>query len=347
MNRLTLLVTLLLVTGSLAQEPDYEAFFNRSSGWTGADGTYSLPYGEDATLWGFSDTFFGQVENGRRLKPFRFVNNSFVLQRAEKLAFLKAPVFSPPDRIGWFWLFDGLVTKNQNQILLGQFRTNGLGGAFGFEQCGLWWARFEVDEKNNRVGVSEYRKLPFYLDLGEGGKLITFGSAITQVGPWAYIYGIRQNGFERKAIVARAPSDSLGVAGTWRFHDGKVWQRDPKKAVALFDGASVEYSVHQTASGEFVYIGSAKGGMGGDIIARKAPAPYGPWSDTIAVATSPEHKGTVFCYNAKAHPELSQGDKLLISYNVNTTDLNEVVEKADIYRPRFVWWTPPSKEWLP
>ncbi|MGI8532073.1 MAG: hypothetical protein ACR2KN_03650 [Geodermatophilaceae bacterium] len=44
-----------------------------------------------------------------------------------------------------------------------------------------------------------------------------------------------------------------------------------------------------------------------------------------------------YTHNAKAHPNLSTPDRLLISYNVNTFDFGENFSNADIYRPRFIW----------
>lgn len=109
----------------------------------------------------------------------------------------------------------------------------------------------------------------------------------------------------------------------------------------------MEASVHRTTDGGYLYLGTDAGGMGPDIICRYAKAPEGPWSEPVAVAKAPEHQGDIFAYNAKAHPELSGDGRLLISYNVNTSDLAKVVAEADIYRPRFFWWTPPHEGWLP
>ena len=109
----------------------------------------------------------------------------------------------------------------------------------------------------------------------------------------------------------------------------------------------MEFSVHRTQSGAYVYISNAEGGMTDRIVARKAPSPAGPWSKPTPVKQLPKHHKNVFYYNGKAHPELSREGKILISYNVNTSDLKQVVEDADIYRPRFFWWTPPDESWLP
>ena len=65
--------------------PDWDAAFRRSSGWTGADGIYSfalsgadVPGGaRDAeTAFVFSDTFVGEVADGRRQPGTTMVNNT-------------------------------------------------------------------------------------------------------------------------------------------------------------------------------------------------------------------------------------------------------------------------------
>lgn len=347
--RWILVVVLSLVSSTsqgLAEENlagSLEQTFQRSQGWTGADGTYSISLGPGQTLWGFSDTFFGEVVDGRRAEPFRFVNNSLVHQRGEDFTFLKAPVFTPPDKNGWFWLFDG-VKEDDLEILLGQFEKFGE-GAFGFRQSGLWWARFVLTPGTFEPRVLEYAKLPFFE--AENGVLVTFGSALLQTPTWTYVYGIREQDGQRSALVARVPRGLLGQPGAWRFFNGDEWVTEISRARPLFSGASVEYSVHQGRSGEFVYLSNDEGGMSSRIVVRRAPTPSGPWGEPETIAMAPEHEGEVFAYNAKAHPEASPSDALLVSYNVNTTNLERVVEDANIYRPRFLLWKPSNSGLLP
>lgn len=318
----------------------YTGQFRRSEGWTGADGSYSVPLG-DRTLWVFSDTFFGQVEQGRRA-DFQMVNNSLVMQKGENLEFLEAPIFSPPDGIGWFWMMDALHQQGEFEVLLGQFAKQG-DGPFGFAQAGNWYARFVLD--CGRARVLEYQKLPHFGQRED--ELITWGSAILPGPIWTYIFGTHDVGKDRHYVVARVPRGRMRELGAWRFFDGEGWGRDKWKARNLFLGASNESSVYPTRDGGFLYVGTGPGLYGGDVVARYAPSIEGPWGEQITVYKTPEMKGSVYTYNAKSHSELSSEGRLLISYNVNTTDLEEVLEDADIYRPRFIWWTPPDPGWLP
>ncbi len=344
LQRLTLVFLLSMPAWSqTAPAPEYENLFQRTSGWTGADGTYSAPLHNGQTLWGFSDTFFGDIVEGRRVEPFRFVNNSFILEGQADTKVLKAPVFTPPSGGGWFWLFD-LVKEENFEILLGQFEGTGDGG-FGFQQSGLWWARFAIDPQSSQITVREYRKLPTFERKGK--ELITFGPAILETPSWLYLYGVHDKVGERLAVIARVPRGQLGQPGAWRFFDGKTWSADMWKCSSLFGGAAMESSVHRTRSGAYLYVGSDESGLSSRIVARLATTPEGPWGPTFPIYNAPEHEGEIFAYNAKAHPHLSRDGRILISYNVNTSNLERVVAEADIYRPRFIWWTPPRAEWMP
>lgn len=318
----------------------YEDLFHRDSGWTGADGTYSYALDDKTTLWSFSDTFFGPVIDGAH-RDFRFVNNSHVLQTGSELNFLKAPGFVPPDRSGWFWMWDGRLSKERFSVLLGQFEVDPEGGSLGFQQSGLWYA--EADLKSEGWRTVSYRKLPFFGK--RPGEAITFGTTITDHGPWTYIGGVHDRGLERRAVLARVPLGRLQEPGMWRFFDGKGWTDDMWRSAELFARASMEASIYATQDGGFCYIGSLD--TQGEVVARYAPSITGPWSEPVTIYDPPEAVAEVYAYNAKAHRHLTDDGRVLISYNVNTLDLDEVIENADIYRPRFIWWTPPEPGWLP
>ena len=74
------------------------------------------------------------------------------------------------------------------------------------------------------------------------------------------------------------------------------------------------------------------------IAIRVGTSPTGPFGPPITIYTCPEPdlRSGIFCYNAKAHPHLSNPGELLISYNVNTTNFADNLRFSDIYRPRFI-----------
>jgi hypothetical protein len=322
--------------------PEYENAFRRDRAWTGGDGTYSYPLANGQILWGFGDTFFGQVIGGVRQEPYQFLHNSMVLQGGSTFTFLPAPVFTPPDQTHWFWLWDAAEGQ---EILLGEFLGDGQDNGFGFRQVGLWSARFQLSSTDLGVQVSDLKQLPHFSRRDK--EQITFGPAILETPQWLYLYGVLDREGVRHSVLARTPRGGLARPEEWRFFDGQQWSEDLWSAQPLFAGGAMEASVHQTASDEYLYIGTDAGGMGDRIIARLSPHPEGPWGEPMDVYRAPEHRDDVFTYNAKAHPELSKDGRLLISYNVNTTDFKRLFSNADIYRPRFFWWTPPDLGWLP
>jgi hypothetical protein len=71
---------------------------------------------------------------------------------------------------------------------------------------------------------------------------------------------------------------------------------------------------------------------------RLADNPWGPWSESTVLYECPEmsRDKKVFCYGAKAHPCLSSGQELLVSYFVNSFDFWQVAREAKLYWPRFI-----------
>ena len=64
------LVPLLLGAGppvvkSAVPAPELDALFQRTDGWIGGDGAYSVAVSPKRTLWLFSDTWVGKVRDGR------------------------------------------------------------------------------------------------------------------------------------------------------------------------------------------------------------------------------------------------------------------------------------------
>src|SRR5690606_4536911 len=140
-----------LLAQGVTVEPahDWSALFDRDSGWTGADGIYSIPIsGDDSfgsaprtnTLWVFGDTFIGEVDsNGRRLPGSRLVNNTLAFLRGPdpdpaSMTFLwgreadgdPSAVFVPdtPDSEpgDWYWVKDGFVAGETGYLFAYRFR---------------------------------------------------------------------------------------------------------------------------------------------------------------------------------------------------------------------------------
>ena len=78
-------------------------------------------------------------------------------------------------------------------------------------------------------------------------------------------------------------------------------------------------------------------GLSDKVGMRIGDSPVGPFSEIQEIWRTPEADEGLFCYNAKAHPNLSKPGELLISYNTITLDFwNDIQQNAHIYRPRFI-----------
>src|SRR4051812_13555913 len=123
--------------------PEWTKLFERTSGWFGADGIFSIPLsgvdknnngGNDSTLLLFSDTYIGEVKDGKPLPGSMMVNNSVAVIKGNdpdpsKIHFYYkqsgngkpgtffVPKTSTAAKPQLFWLGDGFVNKELNNTL--------------------------------------------------------------------------------------------------------------------------------------------------------------------------------------------------------------------------------------
>ena len=332
--------------------PEWDALFQREAGWIGADGAYSIPLGGDTTLWLFSDTFVGKVKDGKRLDA-RMINNSVALQRGtnqpeffygstaagKPASFIKPQHGSGRD---YFWLAHGARTARGLYLFLQRVVTVKPGTPFGFRMIDGWLACVaNPDDPPPRWRITQ-TKVPF-THISAKGALI-FGNAVLVEGESVYIFGgdsrpeARKSGMPNGMVVARAPADGLGDFAQWRFLSSGAWQQDSRKVTPVFPNIGSEYSVSRLPARKD-YAAVYSEGIGGRIVLRTAPALAGPWSEPVLVYRCPDMNWSpkVFCYAAKAHPELTSApDELLITYAANSWEFWDLFKDARLYWPRFV-----------
>ncbi|MGV8123776.1 MAG: DUF5005 domain-containing protein [Candidatus Xenobiia bacterium LiM19] len=329
------------------KDEEYEKAFHRTTGWTGADGTYSVPLSDGRTVWLFGDTLIDTVlPSGAHTKDTLMINNSIALQQGRDPSTIKfitggtennaASFFTPPDGKGWFWVHDAVPDRGDGKIVvfLDQIEKSGE-GVFGFRQTATWTA--EVEVKKDQISVKNYKKIPHFREAKDGMPTTAFGASVLTDGEWTYIYGTQDYGYQKDMVVARKPSGTENDEETaWEFFSGDGWSNSMDDIKPICNDVGNELSVHRTVKGTYV-LTSQKGGFDPEIYVKSASMPEGPWSSPRVVWKAPEAGKTVLTYNAKAHPELSDRNQgLLISYNVNATTSEAIMEDANIYRPRFI-----------
>ena len=336
---------------SVKPAPELDALFQRTNGWIGADGAFTIPLSTNMTLWLFSDTFVGNIVDGKRTNV-TMINNSIALQQrggAPEFFFPggKKPesFIKPLDGVGYFWLMHGVRSSRGLFLLLSQVKTVQPNSAFGFRTFGLWLGQVtNPDDPLPQWRITQ-KKVPFARFSKQ--ETLTFGSTVLESGGFTYVYGCsarqKSEGLFARAkrtagmVLARVPADNLDDFKSWRFFSNGEWSADPEAATPICTDAPAECSVSfLPVLNKYVLVYTA--GIGGQIVMRIAPAPTGPWSEATTLYRAPEMQWSpkVFSYAGKAHPELAGPDELIITYAANSYDFWQVIKDARLYWPRFI-----------
>jgi len=187
----------------------------------------------------------------------------------------------------------------------------------------------------------EQKKIPFTYSNKSGD--INFGCALFNDGKHTYIYGFREKmkGKEKikYMVAARTGSDDILDFGKWEFYSKGKWVPNVDGADDIVENIANEYSVSYLPSFKKYVLVYSQGGFSPNILVQLSSAPYGPWEKPICVYKCPEFdkKRGVFCYAAKAHPELAkEPGELIITYADNTFEFKLLTEDASLYWPIFI-----------
>lgn len=140
---------------------------------------------------------------------------------------------------------------------------------------------------------------------------------------WVYAYGARHDGMGgQDCFIARVRPGHAGDPDAYEYLVGPapLWSRDRTGAIPVFSGMPNELSVsYNRYLGSYLAVHSYL--LSGDIVARTAPAPWGPWSDPVRLwQVRPERRQPLpyppLVYAGKEHPELSRenGRILYVTY---------------------------------
>ena len=352
---------------SAVAAPDWTAMFERTSGWTGADGVYSFPLdGNDAlgsataasrTFFTFSDTFVGDVDaTGKRVNEVMVNNTNAILAgnapgaitfdvRADA-AGKPVSMVVPPQAGMWIWPNDGLV-QDGTIYMTGLRMKTGSGGAFNFATDGMVWLTASASDPVPFGGSYTVTDAPMLYSPAAGSNGdITFGMAVMPLtrtahalhpDGYVYVYGVRNDDGDKKLLVARVRQAQLLSAAGYTYWNGRKWVKDITKSAPIADRMASEFSVTPLPDGRYVNVFQLDA-LSTTIAVRYAASPTGPWGDAIPVYKCPDTTiaKQVYTYGAKAHPHLSAAGELLISYHVNSFSFAQNVKNADIYHPRFI-----------
>lgn len=333
--------------------PEYDARFQRTDGWIGADGDYSTALDDNTVVWLFGDTFIGSVRDNRRVNA-TLINNSIGIQhlRSSKPIELyygtnadgqPAAFVTPDDGKGYFWLFSGVSTSNGLSIFLTRVRQSDANPAFPFKTFGMALGHISNPLDPPSKWRITQQQVPFCRFTDSGSLLL--GSAALKVGSYVYIYGsdsLRKDKDGKRLnsmIAARVPEDKLGDFSKWRFLSSGKWITNATRCDTLFNAPPTEFSVSYVPGIKQYAAVYMDHGIYGKIMVRLSPTPEGPWGEEMMVFDCPDkdwHEAA-YSYAAKAHPELSTNpNELIVTYATNSAEFTDLFEDARLYWPRFV-----------
>lgn len=349
---------------SAVAAPEWTALFDRDSGWTGADGVYTIPLtgderngaaGQTSTFFVFSDTFIGSVNPDGSRSGATMVNNTMARLYGSapdpaQLTFYwgtngsggPASRVLPPSSGNWYWPVDGIAQRDTLYMFNLVMRSD---SAAGFAVTGIDLLRSSL---RSAEPFSDYTRIatPLYVPASGSHGDAYYGIAVTpntaEAGAphpdgYLYIYGVRNDSLNKKLLVARIRPENIENFADYRYWDGRAWQPDITRARAVTDRVFGELSVTPLADGRYLLVFQLDS-LSNQVAVSYGASPVGPWGPPIPIWTCPEDTMTrnTFTYGAKAHPSLSAPGELLISYHVNTDNTRELWNNADIYRPRFI-----------
>ncbi|WP_432118303.1 DUF4185 domain-containing protein [Streptomyces sp. bgisy032] len=333
---------------------------SRTDDWTGGDGTHSVRLPDGRVLWLFSDTYLGRVHgppnpagerHAWRDATAPLVRNSAVLMRDGRLeSTLPAPLFADPAPNRWRWPVAARVEPRSPgspeqvvRVLLWVREAGqppwiyGVPTATEVATLSLPGLRLE-----SVVTVLDQQLVP------DPSRRVLFGTTVVEEDGWTYVFG----GDDGQAVsrpashahVARVPEGRLAEPAAWQYWNGSAWAAGARPRPVLGDGRRTgvgsAFSVVQDG-GTYVLFTMAAGTKGLTTVASYwACSPRGPWHGPAKEFSPSLPRGQVAAYNPQAHPVLSGGGRLVLSYDVNwletTTAADRLSRNVSLYRPRFV-----------
>jgi len=250
----------------------------------------------------------------------------------------------------WIWLQDGVVCDDSLTFfpfVVEQDLTQPEG--LQFKVSGINAITVPIEDERILPMKASQKRTPFFFFDDE--KEYNFGGALmpntkTAGAPrpdgFVYVYGYTSEKGFRRMIAGRVKKDDLLSFDDWRFYDGEDWVVDPKQAKPLLDHISCEFSVSPVKEGKHKgkYLAVFTYDTDTPYIAYAlGESPVGPFEDPNIIYKAPEptiHGGQCYSYNAKAHPQVSSSNNVLVSYNTNTYSFEQNMANHEIYNPRFI-----------
>jgi hypothetical protein len=344
--------------GTGTPDAAFNALFTQNGpGWTGGDSTYSRALPDGRTLFFFSDSFLASspVPNGATVNPQTRTRTNPIFQGHNSIVIVNGDgsvstlyggdslnptsLFVPANSNDLYWMGDSIVLQAspgtyQLELFLLEFNSS------TYAYVGSSLVTLSLPD----LSVQSMQSLTI-----SGG--VEWGSSLLDHNGEIFIYGIEDLPTGKYPHVARVKESDLANPAAWQFWNGADWSADAASSIRIIgapDSISNEFNVNLLHAGNgnsymlTTMDTSVPFGTWQNIVVYFSCSPQGPWSPKQVVYATPEtgtkdHSGTgtMLTYNPHAHFEYAANGTVLISYDLNTTDGNDLIF-ADDYRPMFI-----------
>lgn len=321
------------------------SYGNSGLGWSGSDGGDSVNLPGGRTVWLYDDTYLGLPVNGRR----GFVHNSMVVQQGDKFTTLDNEFHGQPyeymnyglspESADWYWSYGGVVSGDTLYVVYGEYHWQGTPGPYNYVQTATLLVGFNLQTLRLETVT--------HLSLARG---ILWGVWMINFGAYTYVYGNGPNANElvgyNNMYVARVPVGHLSSTGSWQYFDGTGYETGEANATSASTEAQAQFSVTLVGN---VYVLTTMADVFQDpeLMLYFGCSPQGPFdSDNgYAIYDTLGHGGPygtqgidgVYTYGACAHVGLSSvAGRLVVSYDVNSSNWSLLETNLNIVRPRYV-----------
>jgi len=321
----------------------FEKFTQVTDGWCASDATISLLLPDGKTLWLFGDTFIGQKTGdfSMNVSGSTFINNSAIMDDGESMTSIFGGTLSNPTSLipgigpDIFWPEHATIENDTLKIFAIQiiYVDNGT-PRFNFRTGRTFLAKFTYPQ----LDFISNNPIEFITDT-----TMRFGVQVLKRDDYTYIFGVKDTtagGFTYPIpILARVDSS---VDEPWKFYsENNKWSLNCDAAVSIGDRPMPE-SFYVYEKDHKFYLIMHEIWTVGELYILEADSITGPWNratsggiEKLFAVIKP--KTSIITYNLFAHPQFENNDKLLISFNVNTSNFSSIYSDTRNYRARFLW----------
>jgi hypothetical protein len=330
--------------------PEADKLFRNDPRWVGGDDATSVDLGNGRIAWLFADSFVDPTAKHKR-PGSKLIRNSIGIQQGANPA--KATIkfywrdtdgapssFFAEKNNEWYW--PGGATLVDKRLIVFLMRVHEAKGSLGFAAFGAAVAVIDnlpAEPNDWQIKIVE---------LPANQQRVILGSGCTFVeNDHLYAFGATEPG-KHDVYVTRWPIADIAAS---KFDDPEWWTGDSTGWGAQSKLKSMPQKCFADGQTEFTlqfvkrfnrYLEFQATGFGGaDLDMRSAAQFTGPWSKPQTIYAPPEKaRAKIMIYAAKAHPELAGAD-IVLTYNTNSFDFNELINDDALYYPRFVRLTFP------